>query len=235
MSLFLDLLHRTLLDIPYTSDGVKVAPNNPFPTRCHTMVGDARLRNVRRLCERALSLQVPGDFMECGIWRGGCGIMMRGVIANDEFEKAAYSGRSVWLADSFQGVPPPSLPQDAGINLHVFPLLAVSLAEVTENFRRYGLLDDRVKFLPGWFKDTLRSAPIESLSVLRLDGDLYESTWDCLTHLYHKLSPGGYIIIDDYNAIEACKLAVTEFRESRKISDEIILIDEYGVYWRKGV
>jgi predicted O-methyltransferase YrrM len=86
------------------------------------------------------------------------------------------------------------------------PFLAVSREDVERNFAKYGLLDDRVVFLQGWFKDTLPSAPIGKIALLRLDGDMYESTMDALQNLYPKLSPGGYCIIDDF--FGPCRLAV---------------------------
>ena len=95
------------------------------------------------------------------------------------------------------------------------------------------MLDQNVAFLKGWFSETLHQAPIKSLAVLRLDGDMYESTMDSLKALYAKVSPGGFVIIDDYGAIEACKKAVTDFREENGITAEIIDIDKIGVYWRK--
>ena len=90
--------------------------------------------------------------------------------------------------------------------------IAVSLDEVKANFSRYGMLDQPVHFLKGWFKDTLPTAPIERLAILRLDGDMYSSTFDALKHLYPKLSRGGFVIVDDYH-IDACRKAVTDFRE----------------------
>jgi O-methyltransferase len=91
--------------------------------------------------------------------------------------------------------------------LHKARELAVSLEQVKANFDRYGLLDDQVRFLKGWFRDTLPVAPIERLAVLRLDGDMYESPMDTLVNLYPKLSEGGYVIVDDYGAIPACRQA----------------------------
>ena len=99
--------------------------------------------------------------------------------------------------------------------------LAVGLDEVRRNFEAYGMLDDQVKFLKGWFKDTLPNAPVRTISVLRLDGDYYESTRDALSNLYDKVSPGGYLIIDDYgeNSWTYCRKAVDEFRLERGITD----------------
>lgn len=109
----------------------------------------------------------------------------------------------------------------------------MSEAQVRANFEHYGLLDDRVRFVPGWFKDTLQDAPIESISVLRLDGDLYESTIQALDALYPRLSSGGYCIIDDYHAIDACRQAVADYRTAHGVTAEIEEIDGTGVLWRK--
>lgn len=196
----------------------------------HSMIGRKRMDNLQSCIETILEENVPGDLIETGVWRGGATIFMRGMLA-------AYgcNDRTVWVADSFEGVPPPSYPQDAGMVLDKswLPVLAVSLEKVQRMFKRYDLLDEQVRFLKGWFKDTLPGAPIERLALLRLDGDLYESTMDGLNALYDKVSPGGFIIVDDYNAVKACKQAVEEFREARGIHDEIVGIDFAAVYWRK--
>ena len=124
-------------------------------------------------------------------------------------------------------------PKDAGTQLNAFPQLAVSADQVRENFGRYGLLDDRVVFLEGWFRDTLPSAPIERLALLRMDGDLYESTMDALVALYDKLVPGGIVIVDDYGILEGCRAAVTDFRRERGIDEPIYRIDDSGVHWQR--
>jgi hypothetical protein len=143
--------------------------------------------------------------------------------------------RVIWAADSFEGVPVPSLPQDANFDISrdVLPVLVVPLEEVKELFERYGLLDDHVKFLKGWFKDTLPVAPIEQLAILRLDGDLYESTMDALNPLYDKVTQGGFIVVDDYGSCPPCKQAINDFRATHSINDELITIDSQSVYWRK--
>lgn len=197
----------------------------------HTMIGHKRLDNIQHLLDIIVRDQVPGDLIETGVWRGGATIFMRGYLA-----ARGITDRRVWVADSFAGLPVPSAPQDQGMDFSasIFPILAISRQAVEELFRRYELLDDQVAFLEGWFKDTLPAAPIERLALLRLDGDLYESTRDALTHLYHKLSPGGFVIVDDYFDFKACRQAVDEFRES--VGDHAALqrIDWTGVYWRKG-
>ena len=113
-------------------------------------------------------------------------------------------------------------------------MLGVSLEDVKANFQRYGLLDDQVCFLKGWFKDTLPKAPIASLAIARLDGDMYESTLDGLTHLYPKLSVGGFLIVDDYGiASPGCRKAVDAYRAAHHISEPIKRIDWGGVFWQR--
>ena len=196
----------------------------------HSMVGRKRLDNIERCLDAVRNDRIPGDLAETGVWRGGASIFMRGYLAAWEMVD-----RVVWVADSFEGLPVPSMPQDQGYDFSAtrVPILAISLEEVQENFRRYNLLDTQVQFLKGWFRDTLPTAPIDQLAILRLDGDLYESTMDGLNALYHKVSPGGFIIVDDYGDFEPCRRAVTEFRESRGITDPIETIDWAGAFWRK--
>jgi O-methyltransferase len=196
----------------------------------HTMIGSKRLENIQYCMETVLADGIQGDFIETGIWRGGACIFMRGILM-------AYgiSDRVVWAADSFEGVPAPSWPEDANFDISrkVLPILVVPLEEVQELFARYGLLDDQVKFLPGWFKDTLPTAPIEKLALLRLDGDLYESTMDALLPLYDKVASGGFVIVDDYGSCPPCKRAIHDFRAQYGISEELQPIDVQSVFWRK--
>jgi O-methyltransferase len=91
-----------------------------------------------------------------------------------------------------------------------------------------------VQFLKGWFKDTLPQAPIERLAVARLDGDMYESTMTAIEALYPKVQPGGFVIVDDYGAVPACKRAIEDYRARFGITEPIETIDWTGVYWRKG-
>ena len=146
----------------------------------HTMIGRERLENVEA-CMRAIHRErIPGDLIECGVWRGGTTVFMRGFL-----KALGIADRIVWVADSFAGPPSPSLPQDEGEDLSAakYPMLAISRETVEGVLARYHLLDGQVRLLAGWFKDTLARAPIERLALLRIDGDLYESTRDALTAL----------------------------------------------------
>jgi O-methyltransferase len=201
-----------------------------WPIEGETMIGMKRLDHLENCIIQVLDQEIPGDFIETGVWRGGATIFMRAVLkAYDELE------RIVWVADSFQGLPKPNnnYPIDSYNRLWTENCLAISLDEVKENFRKYDLLDQYVKFLPGWFKDTLPQANIEKLSLLRLDGDMYESTMISLHYLYPKLSVGGYVIIDDYGALDSCKTAVEDFRKRNDITEEIQQVDESCVFWKR--
>jgi O-methyltransferase len=200
------------------------------PAQAETMLSLKRLDNIQRCIVEILSTDVPGDVIETGVWRGGGVIFMRAAL-----RVFGDSTRNVWVADSFQGPPPPKgaeLPSDASESSHTVSYPPAPLAEVRTNFERYGLLDEQVQFLPGWFRDTLPSAPMAQLSLLCLDGDTYESTTDALTWLYPKLSPGGFVIIDDYH-LETCRLAINDYRSAQGIDDPIQDVDECGAFWQR--
>ena len=196
----------------------------------HTMIGESRMENIRFCVESVLSENIAGDFIETGIWRGGAVIFMRGLL-----KAYGVDNRIIWAADSFDGVPEPSWTEDANFNISkdVLPILAVTLEEVKGYFKKYDLLDEKVQFLEGWFKDTLITNKIEKLAILRLDGDLYESTMDALNPLYRKVSSGGFIIVDDYESCPPCKAAINDFREMYDIHEPLVKIDGHAVYWRK--
>jgi O-methyltransferase len=207
------------------------ADGRDWPAEADTMVGLKRLENLQYCIANVIRGNVPGDLIETGVWRGGASIFMRAVLK-------AYGDRTrlVWVADSFKGLPQPDgrYRQDAGDRHWTFShTLGVSLEQVKENFTRYGLLDEQVRFLVGWFKDTLPTSPINQLAVLRLDGDMYSSTMDALQSLYNKLSLGGYAIVDDYGGIPNCRQAVDDFRAEHKITEQLEQIDWNGVFWRK--
>ncbi len=202
-----------------------------WPSVAHSMIGRKRMGNLRLLTERVLFDHVPGDLIETGVWRGGACIYFRAIL-----EAYGIKDRRVWVADSFEGLPPPNAaayPADAGDVFHTYRELAVSMEEVQRNFDRYGLLDEQTVFLRGWFRDTLPNAPTGPLAILRMDGDMYESTMDALIPLYDRVSVGGYVIVDDYRVVAGCRRAVDEYRAKRGIEDAIEEIDGVGIFWQK--
>lgn len=243
-SFYLDLMKKCLINSIYqdSSSYWYVSDNTSYqedvrekgldwPNIAHTMIGLHRLNNLQFCIEDVLKNNIPGDFIETGVWRGGASIFMRAILkAYNDTEK------KVFVADSFEGLPSPNstlYPADKDYDFTKFNILSVSLSQVKSNFERYGLLDNQVVFLKGWFKDTLPTAPIEKLAILRLDGDLYESTMDALVNLYPKLSIGGYVIVDDYN-IPCCAKAVNDFRQMHNIVDAFYpTVDGMAVFWKR--
>jgi O-methyltransferase len=213
-------------------DAEKRENGEDWPTIAYTMVGIKRLDNVQWCIEECLRRGTPGDLVETGVWRGGTGMFMRAVL-----DTRGDSARTVWLADSFAGMPVPK-PERFAADLDSPDLsgcsyLRVGLESVRRNFARFGLLDERVRFLEGWFADTLPQASIRSIAVLRLDGDLYESTMDSLVALYDRVSVGGFVIVDDYHGWPGCKQAVDEFRAQRGIRSRLQDIDALATFWQR--
>jgi hypothetical protein len=211
-------------------DSAMRAAGIDIPADAETMIGLSRLNHLQDCVTEVISEGVPGDLIETGVWRGGACILMRAVL-----KAYGETGRTVWLADSFEGLPEPNrtrYPAETDEGL-VRGLFSAGLEQVQENFRRYGLLDSQVRFLPGWFRDTLPHAPFSRLALMRLDGDLYESTMDALVNLYPRLSVGGYVIIDDY-FLACCRAAVDDFRARENVRETLLRTeDNMGAYWKR--
>ena len=209
---YLDLVEKVLIgmvnsDPPLAALGqTEFDPNSrllglDWPKSAFSMIGAARMRNFRVLVEQAIVDSITGDIVETGVWRGGASMMAKAVI-----DAYCDTTRRVYLADSFAGLPPPDpekYPLDKGLDLHLYEELAISENEVRTNFGKMGLLDERVITVKGWFRDTMKNFPAKSIAVLRLDGDLYESTIDPLNYLFDRVSPGGWIIVDDYEVFRS--------------------------------
>jgi O-methyltransferase len=208
-----------------------------------TAVGFLRLNNIQQCVTSVIEENIPGDLLEAGCQRGGSVIFMKGVLAAH-----GVSDRDVWLADTFEGLPsiadedrrgappnPERYPADEGVKPKGGPR-SVGVEGVKSNFARYGLLDDKVRFLAGLFKDTLPGASLGQLAVVRLDGDYYESTMDSITELYPKLAVGGYLIVDDYSTEkwgDRCGQAIRDYREANGITEPMQEVDHNAIYWRR--
>lgn len=233
---------RPLVRRAFATRGMSICQIKPFDADARTFgrdwpdgattIGIKRIENIQFCVRTIIEESVPGDLVEAGLWRGGASIFMRATL-----EAFGDTDRALWCADSFKGWPHPNLkkyPQDKNSVRHLQSFRAPSLDTVKDNFRKHSLLDDRVKFLPGWFEDTLPSAPIGGIAVLRLDGDMYGSTMDALRALYPKVSPGGFVTVNDYNNPGSdSRPAVDEFRRMYAIGEPITDIDGCGAYWRR--
>jgi O-methyltransferase len=191
------------------------------------------------IAKLAIERGVPGDFVECGVFGGAqCAAMARAIMDDRLDPDGAMDGaRRVHLFDSFEGIPAAG-PHDANWP-HPPGTSACSLEACKAHMREWGIPDELLVWHKGAFKLTVPAVGLRAVSkdgmgrpvigaiaVLRLDGDLYESTRVCLEHLYPLLSPGGWCIVDDFG-LPGCRKAVDEYMES---------IDAAGrpVYWQKG-
>jgi O-methyltransferase len=202
-----------------------------WPPMALTMIGMERLNNIQACVEDVLAKGVPGDLIEAGTWRGGAGIFMRAIL-----KAHGITDRELWISDSFEGLPTPDpgkFPADEFYVDDVPAFLAVGLEQVRRGFARFGLLDEQVHFLKGWFKDTLPSLADKRWAVVRIDADMYESTMQALELLYPNLSEGGYVIVDDYGGLDSCRDAVEDYRKKNGISEALQKVDWTAIYWQK--
>jgi O-methyltransferase len=195
-----------------------------------TMVGLSRLDDLQACIESVVADGVEGDVIEAGAWRGGASILARATL-----DSLGADERTVFVADSFQGLPAPdpeAFPEDRELDLSRIDFLAVPPEEVRDYFARFGC-DQGVELVEGFFDKTLPRLRGHRWGVVRLDGDSYEATWVGLESLYPGLSAGGYLIVDDYVLIEECRRAVDEYRSQNGITEPIERVDWNGIRWRR--
>jgi O-methyltransferase len=206
------------------------ARGSDWPFSGLTMVGLKRLDDLQACVESVVADGVQGDVIEAGAWRGGVSILARATL-----DSLGADDRTVWVADSFQGLPAPdpgAFPEDRELDLSQVEFLAVPVEEVWGHFARFGC-DQGVELVEGLFDETLPGLRDHRWSVVRLDGDTYEATWVGLESLYPGLSAGGYLIIDDYGLIKECRAAVDDYRREHGITEPIEKIDWNEVRWRR--
>lgn len=196
-----------------------------WPAQGLSMIGLTRLDDLQRCVETVVRDGIEGDLIEAGTWRGGASILMRATL-----DALGARERTLWVADSFQGFAAGT--EGDGDDLAVFDFLAVPLEEVRANFARFGC-EGGVEFVPGFFEQTLPGLASRNWSIVRLDGDTYEATRVALHSLYPGLSVGGYLIIDDYGALDECRQAVEDFRRDHDITEPLEQVDWTCVRWRR--
>jgi O-methyltransferase len=194
-----------------------------WPLHGLSMVGLNRLDDLQRCVESVVRDGIEGDLIEAGSWRGGASILMRATL------DSLGDDRTLWVADSFQGFPDAERGDDQWAEMD---FLEVPLEEVRENFGRFGC-ERSVEFVPGFFEDTMAGLADHRWALVRLDGDTYDATWVTLQHLYTGLVAGGYLIVDDYGALEVCRRAVDEFRERHGIAEPLEEVDWTCRRWRR--
>ena len=200
------------------------------------------LEQELRETSQAVSLPcVTGSFVECGVWRGGTSIYAAAVLK----AHAAFH-RQVVLVDSFQGLPRASSNKDTDI-WSTMDFLMIPHEQVKAKFNDLQLLSSNIVFEKGFFNEScprlrmkmqaLRASQPSShggnIAVLRMDGDMYESTMDILFNLYELVPVGGYVIVDDYYSVQAAQNALREFLKIHNTTAAFVDIDKDAVYWKK--
>jgi O-methyltransferase len=194
--------------------------------RRKTMVGPERIANLARLAQRLEDERIPGDVVECGVYKGGTAALLA--------RSATHSAlpRTVWLFDVFDGMPPatdvdgPEAPSWVGN-------LVSSPQKVSRLLRRTGADLSRVRIVPGLFQHTFPSVRIPQIALLNIDADWYESVKLCLETFYNAVVPRGFISLDDYGAWPGCRLAVDQFFLSRQLSFPLIPADREAYWFQK--
>lgn len=200
-----------------------------WPINAETMIGIRRLEQLHFAMHTLKNEKIKGSLMETGVWRGGACIYMAAFCKVYQYEK------EIIAADSFRGLPvpdPENEKENQESNWHAIPYLSVSLEDVKSNFADYGLSGEEIRFVPGFFSDTLPSLDVDEIALLRLDGDMYSSTIDVLENMYDKVVEDGFVIIDDYR-LDSAQSAVSDFLEKRGLSPAFEKIDEDAIFWRK--
>jgi lipopolysaccharide biosynthesis glycosyltransferase len=198
----------------------------------YTMVGRERLKSLFfhaiEMCEK----NIPGDFVECGTCRGGSAALLALVIKNHSkvprklFACDTYEGMpEPTTRDTHQGIPAPACGFPAG------SLKAPAELGLLEIARKLGVQDITIP-VKGFFRDTLPAlaGKLTDIALLHADGDWYESTQDIFKNLYNKVSPNGFIQIDDYGFWEGCRQAVGDFQNQEGLAFNLHQIDETGYY-----
>lgn len=189
-----------------------------------TMTSVERLYSLFKSVEYILEEEIPGVFVECGVWRGGSAMLVAQMLANRNIED-----RKIYLFDTYEGMSETSAHDvaydgreaEAMMNEHGYhddgssKWCYADLTDVKNNINRTDFNADHVFFIKGKVEDTIPSkSPEEDICLLRLDTDWYESTKHELEHLFPKLTKDGVLIIDDYGHWEGCRRAVDEYFEA---------------------
>lgn len=196
-----------------------------------TMTSVDRILGLHRALEIIHREQIPGDIVECGVWRGGSLIIAKTALDSVD------DRRTYWAFDTFAGMTAPTAEDPMPAHLHWQEPLVKALSpldDVINNFDRYGVLDERVHFVQGDVAETLiRPHGPKKIALLRLDTDWYASTRIELEQLFPLLVPGGIVIIDDYGFWSGCRRAVDEFFGEGFIDKNFEWLDDTGIMYRK--
>jgi O-methyltransferase len=197
-----------------------------YRVRGYTAVFVPRLVALYKLSEEINQRSMPGDIVECGVYNGGSAAIMAALC-----EKTPVS-RSVWLFDSFEGLPKPT-DKDGDEAPAYEGWCHGDLSKVKEVLRKLRIPESRIHIVKGWFRDTFPKVEIPKIAILHIDADWYESVKLCLEKFYDSVQPGGYIVLDDYGDWQGCRIATDEFLKKRVHDVKLIQVDYTGFYFQK--
>lgn len=194
----------------------------------YTLISPERIANLYRLALHIEREQIPGDVVECGVCNGGSAAILARTATHSRLQ------RTVWLFDSFQGMPEVTEHDAVGADGHTAQSHVRQevgdITRVKEVLNRVGADMARVRILPGWFHDTFSTATMERIAILNIDADWYESVKLCLQTFYDRVVQGGFISFDDYGHWPGCRKAVDEFFQTRKMPYNLTKVD-YTAHW----
>lgn len=236
-ALFVGHAAKVVLRRPISNERAKLRDRLVIQLLPHTMGGRKALENAFNIVADIEDKGVPGCLVECGVAEGGTAAMMG--MTN---RALGTVNRVKWFFDSYEGLPEPTAEDyhDGRAGEFIRPLPKGSCLGTLEQVS--GLLFSELRFEPeqtnlvkGWFQDTVppRAGKLGPIAVLRLDGDWYESTKIPLDAFYDDVSPGGYVIVDDYATCYGSRKAVDEFRTEQKITTPLQQDGRGGIYFIK--
>ncbi len=192
----------------------------------YTMVGPARIRSLFRLACQIERDQVPGDVVECGVCNGGTAAILA------HFATRSALRRTLWLFDSFEGMPATTDRDGAAAVAYVGQVVG----DISKARRALDLVDadlTRTQFVKGWFQETFPTVTIPRIALLNIDADWYDSVKLCLDTFYDAVTPGGYISIDDYGFWPGCRQAVDDFFTARRLPFSLQPVDSTARWFQK--
>jgi hypothetical protein len=194
----------------------------------YTFASPERINNLYRLARRIEVERIPGDVIECGVCNGGTAAVLA------RFASRSRMGRTVWLFDSFQGMPNVTKKDGSSIDgetaeSHMGKEVG-DPARVNEVLRKVRANRKRVRIVPGWFQETLPTFNAKGIALLNIDADWYESVKLCLETFYDRVVTGGFVSFDDYGHWPGCRRAVDEFFRARRLPYKLEQVD-YTARW----
>lgn len=192
----------------------------------YTLVSSERIHNLYILAQRIEEEKVPGDVVECGVYKGGTAAILAHIATHSKMD------RTVWLFDSFQGMPP-TTDIDGSAAKEWVGKLATSPDQVRRVLKHSHAVLSRVRIVPGLFQESFEKIEVPRIALLNLDCDWYESVKLCLHKFYDRVVPGGFVSFDDYGYWPGCKVAVDEFFQERSLPYRLHEVDDSARWFQK--